>query len=122
MMGGQRRRLVLIVEDSQSMLGLLGRLLEDSTLQVALAPDADTAWGMAQARTPDLAIIDYFLPGGKNGADLAAALAPVPVLGLTGRPDREVYRAFERAGVLRVLEKPLDVIALVGLVDDLTGG
>ena len=116
---------VLIAEDDPDIARLLcegiGDRLSIATHVVpngALVPDA------LADRRPDLLVLDVMLPGlsGLDVFDLVRndpAFAGVPVLFLTGSPER-AREAFSPSGVHRVMSKPFDVDELVSVVDEMT--
>jgi len=115
--------LVLLAEDDPAIAQLLEELIRDrlhsSTLVVAngaLVTDA-----IAQQR-PDLLILDVALPGlsGLDVFDLvrsSPSYRGVPVLFLTANPDQ----ARSTDSDTRVMAKPFDVDALVGVIADMIG-
>ncbi|TMB79640.1 MAG: response regulator [Chloroflexi bacterium] len=116
-------KLVLLAEDDPAIAQLLEELIRDrlhfSTLVVAngaLVTDA-----IAQQR-PDLLILDVALPGlsGLDVFDLVRSspiYRGVPVLFLTANPDQ----ARSTDNDTRVMAKPFDVDALVGVIADMIG-
>ena len=114
-------KLVLLAEDDPAIAQLLEELIRDrlhfSTLVVAngaLVTDA-----IAQQR-PDLLILDVALPGlsGLDVFDLVRSspiYRGVPVLFLTANPDQ----ARSTDNDTRVMAKPFDVDALVGVIADM---
>ncbi len=82
---------VLIVDDDPDLLDLLDQLLTGEGHETTTASDAKTAMAMIVEKsvTPDVMLIDYNLPGGVNGVELATMAQEilgraVPVAILTG--------------------------------------
>jgi two-component system, chemotaxis family, CheB/CheR fusion protein len=65
---------VLIVEDDAGVRDSLGTLLQGEGYRTADAADGPKALALVSGRefVPDLAIVDYNLPGGLNGVEVAA--------------------------------------------------
>lgn len=82
---------VLIVDDDPDLLDLLDQLLTGEGHETTTASDAKTAMAMIvdKSVTPDVMLVDYNLPGGVNGVQLATMAKEmlgraVPVAILTG--------------------------------------
>ncbi|HWR87899.1 MAG TPA: EAL domain-containing protein [Acidiferrobacterales bacterium] len=74
---------VLFVDDSRTVRAAYARLLAEQGYAVEVAVHAEEAMAMAQSRTFDIAIIDYFMPG-ENGDVLCRRLRADPrTAGLT---------------------------------------
>jgi PAS domain S-box-containing protein len=94
---------ILIVEDDASVARLQCRRLESAGLDVVHATTPAEALALAQARTFDLAVLDYLLEGGATGLDLfvqfkAAGLA-LPAIIVTACGEEETVIQALRAGV-----------------------
>ena len=94
---------VLVVDDHRMFTELLAHLLDgyDDIELVGVATTADEALAFAATDTPDVAVIDYRLPG-EDGARVAArfkaAHPSVKLVMLTGFDDDEVLRSAITAG------------------------
>ena len=65
--------IVLAVDDNESVLGWLSRLLTDEGHQVLVASTVEEALSMVEQEVPDFLVIDHLLPDG-DGVDLAVNL------------------------------------------------
>lgn len=105
---------ILLVDDEDDLLWVVGRALYDEGHTVRMAHDGVEALEMAQRQHPDLIVLDISMPK-MNGFDLCHTLhmrpefADVPVLFLTGRNTIEDrLRGFEE-GADDYLIKPFDL-------------
>jgi CheY-like chemotaxis protein/HPt (histidine-containing phosphotransfer) domain-containing protein len=64
---------VLFVDDSPTVRAKYGDLLRNNGYEVLLADSMTAAMRLAQRHQPELAIVDYYMPGG-NGDELCRAL------------------------------------------------
>ena len=116
---------ILIVEDDATFRKVL-MLLFDEHWTVDAAPDAETALEMVAAHRPDLALLDYRLPG-MNGLELARRLheseatRAVPVIMLSGVATEPVRVRALTEGVRDFLVKPVSEAELKARVDALVG-
>ncbi len=97
-----RPKRVLLVEDDEALRDAMARALAKAGFEVVSAgTGADAVIAGSEAR-PDAAIIDVFLPdaGGLGVARGLRALAPVPVLFVTGLAVPAVREALAPAPVL----------------------
>jgi DNA-binding response OmpR family regulator len=100
---------VLIVDDSEQMLGLLSLLLEDEGCIVMTALSGAQAMDAVTAFTPDVAFVDLVLPP-PDGWRVAARLQDVckaEVILMTGMPSEMIRARAEEMGVT-LLEKPFE--------------
>ena len=103
----EKKKKILVVDDSDVMLQAMKRLLED-TYEVSLAKSGVAAIRSMTLDRPDLVLLDYEMPvcDGKQVLEMIRAeeeLANIPVIFLTGRTDRESVRnvvALKPAGYL----------------------
>lgn len=80
---------ILIVDDEETVLTSLKRILKPEGYEVLLAGNFETGWEACKREKPDLAILDVSMPGG-SGMDLCRKikadpeLKHIPVFILTG--------------------------------------
>jgi CheY-like chemotaxis protein len=120
------RKRILCIEDNDSNMRLVSRIVEGERHEFLTAVDGTTALAMAQRERPDLILLDINIPG-INGLELArqlksdASLASIPVIATTANVllgDRE--RCLE-AGCDAYLPKPLDVRELQSILRSYLG-
>lgn len=115
---GRGGKLVLVVDDEESIRTLLHQELLNAGYRVAEAGNGLEALRQARDENPDLIILDLMMPG-INGFDVLSVLkgdaktAPIPVLILSVLEDRE--RGL-RLGADEYLIKPLDSERLLGTI------
>jgi CheY-like chemotaxis protein len=116
------RRHILIVEDDPRTAGVLRNALEldgDPAWALEVAGEGQQALELAAQTTPDLVLLDVWLPG-LDGAEVYRRLRAgrpagrTRVLFLTAGTSLDLYRRGIDDGVL--LRKPFDIQELVGLV------
>ncbi|OLP62354.1 DNA-binding response regulator [Xaviernesmea oryzae] len=108
------RDIILIVDDSPETLGFLTDALEQSGFSVLIATSGRAAINVVDRITPDLILMDAVMPG-MDGFDTCRtlkrqpAIAPVPVIFMTGLTETEhVVHALESGGV-DYLTKPINI-------------
>ncbi len=108
------RKRVLCVEDNDSNMRLVSRIVEGERHEFLAAVDGTMALAMARHEQPDLILLDINIPG-MDGLELArhlkgdATLSVIPIIATTANVlhgDRE--RCLD-AGCDAYLPKPLDV-------------
>lgn len=104
---------ILIIDDLEENLQLLGQLLSADGYSLTFAMNAETAMTRAKAAPPDLVLLDIYLPD-ISGFELMErlraepALMGIPVIFLTSANDPEtINRAFASGGV-DFVSKPFD--------------
>jgi len=113
---------IMIVEDDYDYGLLLSRMLQARGHDTRVALDALDATLMAADFRPELAIIDLGLPG-MDGLELVTWLCAHPKLrqtvfiAITGNPTVTLARPKEDAGFHAYLTKPIDIDALLRLVE-----
>jgi DNA-binding response OmpR family regulator len=82
---------VLVVEDDPTVREVVARYLERAGIDVDAVSDGETALEAADARWPDLVVLDLMLPrvDGFEVCRRLRAVAPVPVIMLTARGDED---------------------------------
>jgi CheY-like chemotaxis protein len=119
----ERRARVLLVEDDPEQRALLGDVLRELGCAVELAPDAGVALALLEsdAEPVDLVISDERMPG-MSGVELAAEVArrhpEVRAVLLTAYADEGVCEQALHARARTVLRKPLSVVDLQRVLDD----
>jgi phosphoserine phosphatase RsbU/P len=105
---------ILIADDDRMSNTMLGRTLETWGFEVVVAHDGLAAWQhIAGAHPPELAIIDWMMPG-LDGLELCRRIratpprSPVYVILLTARTSRHDLVAGLEAGADDYLTKPFD--------------
>ena len=119
---------VLIAEDDPDLSEVLAEAIGERICLAthvvangALVPDA------IAASRPDLLILDVSLPG-LSGIDVFDLVRNdphyfgVPVLFLTGSPERAAESALSASGEQRVMAKPFDLDELIRVVDHMVDG
>lgn len=99
---------VLVVDDEPQMLDIVSFALETQSFEVDTAPDAETAWGLFECGSYQLAVLDVMLPG-ESGVDLCRRIreaGSTPVLLLTARSDVRDRIAGLEAGADDYVIKP----------------
>ena len=106
-------KLVLIVDDDESLLDLLEHMVKKEGFRFERASDGQEALRKIDAQTPDLIILDFMLPG-IGGFEVLKELQMgdarnTPVLVITGRRiDREtVEMVRQESNVREYMEKPI---------------
>jgi DNA-binding response OmpR family regulator len=109
---------ILIVDDDQDLLALVGFALTQAGYAVVKAADVPAALQVFDAETPDLAILDINLPSG-NGFDVCRAIrqrSRIPVMMLTVRGEEEDLVKALDLGADDYLTKPFSPRTLLARV------
>jgi len=122
----------LVIDDSSAMRALLRRLLRDFGFEVAEAPDVSSALtSLEPGRLPQLALVDWNLPGGSGiefvrAVRVDSARTGMRIMMITTEVGPEQVRTALDAGAQEYLMKPFtresfrDKLALMGFA--LEGG
>jgi signal transduction histidine kinase len=116
-----RKLRVLVVDDNVDAAQTLQLLLEAGGHHVSVAHTALTALEIAQAKSPELCLLDIGLPD-ISGYDLARGLRSLPhtahatLVAVTGYGRREDRDQANAAGFDHYFVKPVDVDALLALI------
>lgn len=87
--GAPQDKLVLMVDDDESLLDLMEHVLKKEGFRTERAADGPEALRKAQALSPDLLVLDMMLPG-LGGYEVmrqlqAAGCGDIPIVVVTGR-------------------------------------
>jgi CheY-like chemotaxis protein len=112
---------VLVVDDDPLVLATLAMQIRRAGLSVVEVSHGEAALDSCAGARPDIALIDYRLPG-LSGVELISRLRQgwgVSAVLLTGEDDAAVGDAARDAGAVAVLVKPLDVARIPALLREL---
>lgn len=111
---------VLVIDDNADLAENIAEILEDIGVDVHLAENADAALALFAGQSWDLVVTDVRMPG-LDGIELLTLIKErspsTPVLVMTGFADRETVSRAHESGALAVVHKPLDLDALLELVE-----
>lgn len=111
---------VLIVDDDAAVRNSIGKVLDAAGYEVAAAADGEEAVVRFAPEKVDLVLLDLNLPLA-SGWDVFERLTTryplVPIIIITGMPNQ--YRTARAAGVSALMEKPIEVPALLKTMDQL---
>jgi CheY-like chemotaxis protein len=113
-------RLVLVVEDDESIRNVITDVLEERGFKVAQAGNGAQALDQLTIIRPDVMVLDLLMPV-MHGWDFMETYAehtggePIPIVVVSVNP--ALPRSFTRFGVHRVVAKPFDVDDLLDSVE-----
>jgi DNA-binding response OmpR family regulator len=116
-------RVVLVVDDDDTIRGVIRAVLEADHFRVVEAPDGETALSLLGARDgdrPEIVVLDVMMPG-IDGIEVCRQIdhGAVRVLMLTARDDPETQQASKDAGAAAFLAKPFSAVELLDAVEAL---
>jgi CheY-like chemotaxis protein len=120
------RPVVLVADDDEDILALVGLRLERAGCEVLAARDGVEALEAVDTRTPDIAVVDVMMPR-MGGHELVrrlrarAATRSIPILVLTAVVHDRVADASAAAGADAHMRKPFSPRELVARLDELVG-
>jgi two-component system nitrogen regulation response regulator NtrX len=103
---------VLIVDDEEGIRESLSGILEDEGYRVVSSGTAEDALRTVQEQTPDLIILDVWLPkmdGIQALQEIKSLKQDIPVIMISGHGNIEVAVKATRMGAYDFLEKPLSL-------------
>jgi CheY-like chemotaxis protein len=106
--------LIMIVDDNDINLSLLGKILEMEGYQVAKAHNGLEAVEVVKQKMPDLAILDVMMPG-ISGYDLCRQMrqppleVKIPIIMLTAMNADSEHQNAIQAGANDLWSKPFDM-------------
>jgi two-component system, cell cycle response regulator DivK len=115
---------ILVVEDNEKSMKLFRDVLQASGYRTLEASRAEDGIELATAQLPALVLMDVQLPG-IDGVEGLARLrrdertAAIPVLALTAQAMHGDRERFLAAGFDAYLSKPVDVVELLQVVQEL---
>jgi DNA-binding NtrC family response regulator len=112
---------ILVVDDEPDIRRLVCEILEDEGYQVAMAENASVARELKKVNTPDLILLDIWMPD-TDGITLlkewvAEEAMLCPVVMMSGHGSVEAAVEATRLGAYDFLEKPLSLAKLLLIVE-----
>ncbi len=116
---------ILIVDDDPMNLDIVAEFLTARGHAVVKSTEGADAVALAVEHEPDLAVLDYMMPGARGTEVLAAlrakkATAALPVVFLSGTSAFEYANRVPAEETVRFLHKPVDFQLLSAAIEDLT--
>ena len=114
---------ILVADDEAVTLRLHHLIITRAGHETALFPDGSSALDHAAEVAPDLAILDYDLPG-QNGLQLtqafraSPALKNVPIIVVTGLREQDVAQSLRDAGANEIILKPFSPTLLAKSMEE----
>ncbi|MCX7048817.1 MAG: sigma 54-interacting transcriptional regulator [Candidatus Sumerlaeota bacterium] len=116
----ERRPLVLVVDDDENVADTCRLLLKASGYEVAVADCLEAVKRVAQARLPDLALVDYYL-GQETGRDVLQWLFEVDpdctAIVMSGDSSHKAAVDTVGSGAFAFLAKPIEIALLTGQME-----
>lgn len=116
---------VLVVDDDEALLQVMGRALESAGHEVRLAAHGEAGLKLFRAEPPDVVVCDIVMPD-RDGIELIPEMKTLSpgarILAISGRQmigPLDVLHLAERLGADRVLAKPFGMETLTAAVGDL---
>ena len=114
---------ILIVDDDREMASILSTAFEDSGYATTVARDGNEGLAVAEAKTPDLIVLDIMMPR-RSGFLVLERLrqileSPIPVVVVTGNLGDRHRTYAEVLGVGGYFYKPVKLPLLLDKVSDL---
>jgi len=119
----ERKRNILVVDDSETNLLLLEAVLGDESYNVITAISAKEAYEILDENIPDLILLDLLMPN-ENGFDVIKKLQlneeykKIPIIIVTAFANEENTTKANKYGVSDVIEKPIDIPVFLSKVNN----
>lgn len=117
----EKKNFILIVDDIQDNIQLLGNILSEAGYNVAAVNSGQDALDILNANTPELILLDVMMPG-MDGFEVckiiknSERLRDIPVIFITAKANKEdVIKGFQVGGV-DYITKPFNTIELLARV------
>jgi twitching motility two-component system response regulator PilH len=115
---------VLIIDDSTTILAVLGKMLRQNGYDVVGAPDAESGIPLARTFKPDLIYLDIVLPG-MNGFDALRTLRredttrDTPIIMISGNVQATEQFYVKRIGADDFMKKPFGRGEVFGRIQEM---
>jgi two-component system, NtrC family, nitrogen regulation response regulator NtrX len=114
------KALVLIIDDEEGIRETLSGILEDEGYESIIASSGEEAVQKAKEATPDVILLDIWLPG-MDGIqtlmELKTLHPDIPVIMISGHANIEIAVKATKMGAYDLLEKPLSIEKILLAVD-----
>ena len=113
---------ILVIDDDPSIVELIKTVLKIKGHKVFVGRNAQQGLRLMLKEEPDVAIIDYMMPG-RDGLKLlndirsVQELKLVPIIMLTGNGEPEVVSKAIQLGITDFVKKPVKIQALLERLD-----
>ncbi|MCR4762487.1 MAG: response regulator transcription factor [Lachnospiraceae bacterium] len=107
---------ILIVDDDQSINGMLCEKLREEGYDVTAAYSGTEAQLLLAGAKPDLILLDLMLPG-LSGEELMSQITDIPVIVLSAKADITDKVGLLRGGAADYMTKPFDMEELLARVE-----
>jgi len=109
---------ILVVDDEQDIVTIIGKVLERSGYEVITAADGLECIEAVEHEQPDLILLDNIMPKMDGPAVLAKLKASketqdIPVIMITAVADREHITGAQKGGAIEYIVKPFDYTVLL---------
>ena len=117
---------MLVVDDEEQVRNLVCTCLRRGGFEAVPSPSGEDALTLLETRTVDLILIDVLMPG-VDGFDTVRVLksrpeqAQIPVLFMSGFPEKNRVLFGGQTGAVDFLTKPLDLKSMLGKVTAILG-
>ena len=118
-------RLVLVVEDDESIRNVITDVLEDHGFSVTAARNGREALTTLESLMPDVMVLDLLMPV-MHGWEFMESYSektggePIPIVVVSVNP--ALPRSFNRLGVRDFVRKPFDIDDLVAAIENAVDG
>jgi len=116
-----RRKTVLVVDDSQAIIDALSGAFEDAGYTVATAMDGEEVFRKMASVNPDAILLDIYMPR-LNGADVCRVVKSHPqwkksfLVLMSSRLSQSELEMYRRIGADQLLKKPFEPGAALAMV------
>lgn len=112
---------ILIVDDEQDIVVIVGKVLRKNGYEVMAAADGLECIQKVEAEQPDLILLDNIMPNMDGRAVLAKLKASkktagIPIIMLTAVADEDYIAAAQKSGAVDYIVKPFDYEVLLGKI------
>jgi DNA-binding response OmpR family regulator len=118
---------ILLIDDDEAVLAMMGTLLADHSYEVENAGDGNQGFRLFAANPPDLVITDIFMPNKEGFETIREMRRPRPdarIIAMSGGGrirKTELLRMAMSLGADYGLAKPFDAEQLVGVIKSALG-
>lgn len=111
---GKQPPCIMVVDDDESILELIARLLEPEGYRIITASNAQSALASFEKQQPDLLILDVMMPelNGLQILNRVRQYSNVPVIMLTAREEDTIIKSAIIAGADDYVKKPFGLSEL----------